>query len=109
MLKSSLSILIGFMLVLLSSWVSANPRIIAYYPFWVNPPLMSLPVERATQITYAFANLTADAQITPAEPAFDLNKATLLPDGLRVQGNYAVLRALKRDHPELKTVISIGG
>ncbi|MGL6042227.1 MAG: glycosyl hydrolase family 18 protein, partial [Deefgea sp.] len=93
----------------LSSIASANPRIIAYYPFWVNPPLMSLPVERATQITYAFANLTADGHITPGEPAFDLNKATMLPDGQLVQGNYAVLRALKLKHPDLKTVISIGG
>ena len=109
MLIPSHSRIIGFLLVLLSSLASASPRIIAYYPFWVNPPLMSLPVERATQITYAFANLSADGQITPGEPAFDLNKATMLPDGRLVQGNYAVLRALKQAHPELKTVISIGG
>ncbi|MBM5571286.1 hypothetical protein GM173_06790 [Deefgea chitinilytica] len=106
---SNHSKIIGFLLVLLSSLASANPRIIAYYPFWVNPPLMTLPVERATQITYAFANLTADGQITSAEPAFDLNKATILPDGRLVQGNYAVLQALKRQHPDLKTVIAIGG
>ncbi len=109
MLKPSRLRLVGFLLVLLSSLATANPRIIAYYPFWVNPPVMSLPVERATQITYAFANLSAEGQITPGEPAFDLNKATLLPDGSLVQGNYAVLRALKLKHPDLKTVISVGG
>ncbi|MGL6039742.1 MAG: hypothetical protein ACRC01_00910, partial [Deefgea sp.] len=88
MLKPSRLRLVGLLLLLLSSIASANPRIIAYYPFWVNPPLMSLPVERATQITYAFSNLTADGHITPGEPAFDLNKATMLPDGQLVQGNY---------------------
>lgn len=108
MFKSRLSILLGCWL-LLSTLAFASPRIIAYYPFWVNPSLKDLPIERATQITYAFANLTADGQVVPAEPAFDLNKASILPDGSLVQGRYAELRALKNSHPDLKTVISIGG
>jgi len=57
-----------------------------------------IPAAKLTHLNYAFANIQ-DGRIVVGDPALD----TSGPD------NFAKLRALKKKHPRLKTLISVGG
>ena len=80
----------------------AHYKIVAYYlasavpARYVSPE--KIPAARITHLNYAFANID-QGEIVVGDPSIDISG----PD------NYARLRQLKRRHPHLKTLISVGG
>ncbi len=77
----------------------AGKVLAGYYASWAAysgyTPL-SIKAANLTHINYAFANIGTDLKITMGDPAVD-------PD------NFAKLRQLKTQYPNLKTLIAIGG
>ncbi|QLG88649.1 LytTR family transcriptional regulator DNA-binding domain-containing protein [Chitinibacter bivalviorum] len=101
-------------LVLLSAGsAQAKSPVIAYYPFWVSysqtKAMADLPLSRLDQLTYAFAHFAPDGQLLAGDVFADLNKTYTQPDGSMLRGNYALLKSLKAQHPQLKTVLAVGG
>jgi chitinase len=78
-------------------------KIVAYYMASPLParrlPPDRIPAARITHLNYAFANIDERGEIAVGDPALD----TSGPD------NFAKLRELKKRHPHLKTLISVGG
>jgi chitinase len=91
----------------------AAQRVFAYYPFWVSysqtKAMADLPLSRLDQLTYAFAYFDAQGQLQPGDVFADLNKPYTQADGRLLRGNYALLKSLKPQYPQLKTVLAIGG
>jgi chitinase len=78
-------------------------RIVAYY---LASPLPTrrlaperIPAARITHLNYAFANIDETGQIVVGDPSIDTSGP----------GYFAQLRQLKKRHPHLKTLISVGG
>ena len=74
-------------------------RVIGYYAAWsaysgFTPD--KIDASKLTHINYAFANIGSDLKIALGYPDIDPN-------------NFNRLNALKKNHPELKTLISVGG
>lgn len=106
-----------FMLCVLLGWLGAAAqaaeRVRAYYPFWVSysqtKALADLPLARLDQLTYAFAYFDAQGQLQAGDAFADLNKPYPQADGTLLRGNYALLKAIKPQYPQLKTVLAVGG
>jgi chitinase len=81
---------------------AGHPLVVGYYLATAAPARYfapdRIPAAKLTHLNYAFANI-ADGRIVVGDPALD----TSGPD------NFAKLRALKKRHPKLKTLISVGG
>ncbi len=97
--------------------VAANEHIyrnVAYFTSWsgyqravkvgdINPSLL-------THINFAFADLSADGEIIVGDPWIDTQK----PYGddtweTELKGHFGQLIKLKQQHPDIKTLISVGG
>ncbi len=78
----------------------ASGKIIAgYYASWAAYSGYTpgdIPASKLTHILYAFANISSSHKIALGDSEVDLK-------------NFAELRALKKEHPGLKTLISVGG
>lgn len=95
----------------------SGTRVVAYYPGWTargeRPYEVSrIPAERLTHLNYAFANVSAEnGQIIPGDPELDTDR--VYPGDSRRQlalhGNFHQLLLLKKRHPHLRTLISVGG
>lgn len=70
--------------------------IAGYYPSWSSVPVSDIPVDRLTDILYAFVNI-------------DDNGHCFLPNGSVDARNLAALAELKRQHPHVRVEASIGG
>ncbi|UNI17268.1 Chitinase [Purpureocillium takamizusanense] len=79
----------------------------AYYPSWrayKDKTPASLDVESMTHVFYAFIGVNEDGSLKLLDEYADLQKPT---DGQ--QGCLAALAELKRRHPHIKTLVSVGG
>ncbi|MFE9765536.1 glycoside hydrolase family 18 protein [Streptomyces sp. NPDC005808] len=72
-----------------------RPVIGAYYAGWNSEayPVSQIPADQITHLFYAFSTI-------------DQGKCTILPNAAQ---DFADLAELKREHPQLRTLISIGG
>lgn len=73
--------------------------VVGYYPSWARGsglPAAKLDASLLTHINYAFADISAQNTLVLPHPTTD-------------RQNFADLRALKRENPHLKTLISVGG
>jgi chitinase len=78
------------------SAIAAEPRVIGYYAEWKKHyPVEQIPAGKLTHVNYAFA-IIADGKI--AYRNAELAKA-----------NFPKLAELKKRHPHLRTLISVGG
>lgn len=69
-----------------------------------------IPVDKLTHINYAFAGISDDFEIQKLDPWADVEINLPGQDSsLSFRGNFNQLVVLKRAHPNLKTLISIGG
>ncbi len=92
----------------------ATPRIVGYFAAWGiygrNFHVTDIPAQKVTHINYAFAKLT-NGKIALGDPYADIDKFypgdSWAPGSLR--GSFNQLIKLKRAHPGLKTLISVGG
>ena len=96
--------------------VAESGRVVAYFTSWGvyegDYHVDDIPADRLTHINYAFANVSAESgQIALGDPSADTDR--LYPgdshDPLSLHGNFNQLLLLKRQHPHLKTLISVGG
>ena len=100
----------------ISSFTPAQePIVVGYFPFWsvysYNFHIQDVRAERLTHLIYQYANLTAEGLVIPGDSYVDINN-TYEGDGEQnrtIRGSYGQLLRIKEQHPELKTIISIGG
>ncbi len=91
-----------------------DQELVGYYTSWSiyarDYHVPDIPADQVTAINYAFANI-ADGQIILGDPYADIDRFypgdSWDPDSLR--GSFHQLQILKRDHPHLRTLISVGG
>lgn len=89
-------------------------ELVGYYTSWSiyarDYHVPDIPAQQVTAINYAFANI-ADGEIALGDPYADIDRFypgdSWHPDSLR--GSFHQLQILKRDHPHLRTLISVGG
>ena len=94
---------------------AAAPRVIGYLGAW-SPTrkglrIADIPATRLTHLFYAFGRVTEQGVAELAAPCLDVGECggETRPDGVDEGGNFAALRALKRAHPHLRVLISLGG
>lgn len=89
-------------------------RIIAYYTAWSvygrNFHVPDIPADKLTHINYAFANISGGKCVL-GDPYADIDK--FYPgdswDAGALRGSFHRLQILKQQHPNVKTLISVGG
>jgi chitinase len=91
----------------------AEPRIIGYFPSWGiyerGYDVADVPADLLTHVNYAFANLV-DGRCVLGDPWADAERPLPTDDlTLPYRGNFNQLSILKREHPHLRTIISVGG
>jgi chitinase len=94
---------------------ATTKEIIGYFTQWgiygkgQSPKLTAsgIPADKVTIVNYAFLNLDALGNVFSGDEFADYNH-TKDPIYLE-RGNFAQLRALRRDYPHLKLVFSVGG
>ncbi len=89
-------------------------RIVGYYPAWAIYArqyfITDIPAEHLTHINYAFANIV-NGQIALGDPYSEIDyfyPGDCWDPGCE-RGNFHQLRILKQQHPNLQTLISVGG
>ncbi|CAF1261141.1 unnamed protein product [Adineta steineri] len=92
----------------------AAPLIIAYFAAWSiysrGYNVYDIPGDIITHINYAFANIGSDGVLALGDSWADVEKA--FPGDTwdqPLRGNFNQLRILKKLHPHLQTLISVGG
>jgi len=89
--------------------VAAEPRVVGYFIEWGvydrNYHVADVPAGKLTHLNYAFAK-TVDGEIAVFDAFAALEKA--YPNS-KQSGSFYQLQLLKKKHPHLKTLISVGG
>jgi chitinase len=94
--------------------LKSAPRIVAYFAEWGiyqrKYNVADIPADKLTHVNYAFAKIQ-NSEAALFDPYAAIDKAypgdTWDPGVLR--GNFKQLQVLKKKHPHLKTLISVGG
>ena len=91
----------------------SEPRVVGYFVSWGvyarNYHVSDIPAEKVTHINFAFANVVGGECVVGDVWA---DTQMLYPGdvwGQPLAGNFHQLQLLKEAHPELKTLISVGG
>jgi len=100
---------------------SSKYRCIGYYASWSgyarNYGLEEVDYSKITHLNFAFANLNSDGSVVVGDPWIDVQNTQLCADaGFTLEnlsnntaGHFGILKKLKQQYPNLKTLISIGG
>lgn len=101
-------------------------RVIGYFTSWRNGAngqpaylVSDIPWNKITHINYAFAHINADNQLSIGDPNAPDNPATQMTwpgvagaemdPTLPYKGHFNLLNKYKKQHPDVKTLISVGG
>ncbi|MFP2924670.1 glycosyl hydrolase family 18 protein [Pyxidicoccus sp. 3LG] len=91
-------------------------KLIAYFTAWGiygrNYHVSNVPAAQLTHINYAFANISSEGKCTIGDPFADIDKGGGWPGEWNpgaLRGNFRAFKELKRTHPHLKLLISVGG
>jgi chitinase len=95
--------------------VPKDRRVVAYFTEWGiygrKYNVADLPTTKITHVNYAFAKVTAEGECAIVDSFAAIDKAypgdKWEKDSLR--GNFHQLQLLKKKHPHLKTLVSVGG
>lgn len=99
----------------------AGKMVIGYYPSWATArgvPLKSAPTQKLTHINYAFSNVSPSGECVLGDPAADIEKTYAADESITgkadknstaFHGNFNQLLELKKQYPQLKVLISVGG
>ena len=94
----------------------ATPRSVRIVGYYFAPtvrngfPVSSIKANNLTHISYAFANIDAQGRAVLGNPCFDIGECTGAESPHKQPGgNFAELVRLKKKHPDVRTLISIGG
>lgn len=93
---------------------AAEPRIVGYFIEWGvydrNYHVKDIPADRLTHINYAFAKIVnGECALFDSHAAIDKAYEGDKPAPGVLRGNFNQLILLKKKHPHLKTLISVGG
>jgi chitinase len=93
---------------------SHNYKVIGYYPSWAiyrTPSFKPHMIDASlvTHINYAFAKVDSSGNILLVDPWADTDYRSNWNSEKPFWGNFEELQELKKQNPELKTLISIGG
>src|SRR5690349_5486419 len=112
-------LMIMFAALLLAAPLSAQPSspnyiINAYFANWSIYDrqyfVTDIPADKLTDLTYAFASLSDSGEIALSDVWADTQYPYPDdPDNAPLKGNFHQLQVLKAAHPNLQTLISIGG
>ncbi|WP_408009957.1 glycoside hydrolase family 18 protein [Pseudalkalibacillus sp. A8] len=88
-------------------------RRIGYYAGWSaysGFDVADIDASKLTHINYAFANISKDGKIAVGDPWVDIeNPYPGDTESQAIKGNFNQLNKLKKQHPHLKTLVSVGG
>lgn len=107
-------LLCGLSMIFAGPLSAAEPRIVGYFVEWGvyqrNYHIADVPADKLTHLNYAFAKIVDGECVlfdryAAIEKAYPNDKA----DGKDLRGNFHQLHLLKKKHPHLKTLISVGG
>lgn len=89
-------------------------KIVAYFADWDiygrNYQVTDIDASKVTQINYAFAAIDNNGEITSLDPWADyLNPYLKGVENSPIKGCFGQLINLKKEHPGLQTIISVGG
>jgi chitinase len=91
-----------------------RPRIVGYFSSWsIYGPdyhVADVPAHLLTHLAYAFAEVSAAGECALGDPWADVEKPypEELPDA-DFRGSFGQLQLLRQAHPELRTLIAVGG
>jgi chitinase len=92
------------------------PRIIGYYTSWSiyarGYMVTDIPADKLTHLNYAFANISKEGEVILGDEWADVQFPYPDDEGggeSDFQGNFRQFQLLKEAHPNLQTLISIGG
>lgn len=94
--------------------IAAESKIVGYFIEWGvydrNYHVKDIPAEKLTHINYAFAKIVnGECALFDAYAAIDKAYSGDKPEGGTLRGSFNQLIQLKKKHPHLKTLISVGG
>jgi chitinase len=93
--------------------MTGRPLVIAYVAPWNMPgnglTIPDIPADRLTHLYYAFGKITDAGLAALSDPCQDAGECGEGDVPERPGGNFAQLLALKRNHPGLRVMISLGG
>ena len=94
----------------------ATKRIVGYFPSWGtydrDYQVEDVPAAQLTDLAYAFANISKKGEVTFGDAFADSQRpiaGQVSGPSVLPQGNFQALRLLKQQHPNLRTILSIGG
>ncbi len=94
--RTSIPCAVIALLLVTTSLTHAEPRIVGYYAEWKQHyPVKKIPADKLTHVNYAFA-IIKDGQCAMRTPEL-------------AAANFPKLVELKKKHPHLQTLISVGG
>ncbi len=100
---------------------TTGKMVIGYYPSWATArgvPLKLAPTQKLTHINYAFSNVSPSGECMLGDPAADVEKTYEANESITdkadkssadFHGNFNQLLELKKQNPQLKVLISVGG
>lgn len=88
-------------------------RVVAYFTSWPiylqDISVFDIDAGLITHINYAFANVSADGTVIVGDSWADVENDFGKGNAAAVKGYFGQLREFKKQHPHIKTLISIGG
>lgn len=95
---------------------SGSNRVVGYFAAWSvyarNYHVADIPADRLTHVNYGFANLSPEGECVLGDEWADTQKpypGDDAADKTALKGSFHQLQLLKQSHPNLKTLLSIGG
>jgi chitinase len=107
------------MIAVLGLSIPSNPcfasskRIVGYFPSWGvyarNYQVMDIPADKLTHVIFAFANISASGECVLGDRWADAERPHDDEAWNKGTGSFGQFLQLKKQHPHLKTLISVGG
>jgi chitinase len=90
--------------------LAAEPKVVGYFPEWSKYQAKDVPADKLTHLNYAFAKIVnGECAINDRFAATDKMYPEDKKEPGTFRGAFNQLSQLKKKHPHLKTLISIGG
>ena len=93
----------------------AAPRVVGFFTSWGtygrNYQVTDIPAEQLTHVAYAFAGISPQGTVELSDPYADVERiySNEDPGSDEFHGNFRQLALLKAAHPQLQTLLSVGG